>query len=104
MITATSPRWLPVVADAIPRELRDITAWYPAIIRPTAGKVGKWDKRPGNPETGTNTKWSDPTTRCTFRDTFTAYESQPGVVRRHRLHDARRRRRHRHRPGQVRRT
>jgi primase-polymerase (primpol)-like protein len=77
MIASTTPRWLPVVADAIPRELRDIAAWYPAIIRPKVGKVGKWDKRPGNPATGTNATWSDPTTRCTFSTAFTAYESHP---------------------------
>jgi primase-polymerase (primpol)-like protein len=71
------PVWLPVVPDAIPRELTDAVAWYPAIIRPKAGKVGTWDKIPGDPKTGKPAKWSDPTTRCTFSTAFMAYESHP---------------------------
>ena len=67
--------FLPVIPDAIPRELTDAVAWYPAIIRPKAGKVGRWDKIPGNPETGDPATWSDPATRCTFGTAFMAYES-----------------------------
>ena len=50
--TAQAPRWLPVVPDAIPRELVDDPAWYPAAIRPKAGKPGVWDKIPSDPTTG----------------------------------------------------
>ena len=48
----SAPTWLSVVPDAIPRELTDATSWYPAIIRAKAGKVGVWDKIPGDPKTG----------------------------------------------------
>jgi primase-polymerase (primpol)-like protein len=71
------PTWLPVIPDMIPRELTDTVAWYPAIIRPKATKVGRWDKIPGNPTTGKPAKWSDPSTRCTFGEAYTAYEQRP---------------------------
>ena len=67
--------FLSVIPDAIPRELTDAVAWYPAIIRPKAGKPGKWDKIPGDPDTGTPATWSKPATRCTFDQAYMAYES-----------------------------
>jgi len=73
----TGSRWLPVIPDTIPRELTDTIAWYPAIIAPKLDKIGKWDKRPGDPKTGTNATWSDPKTRVTFGEAFMAYESHP---------------------------
>jgi len=76
-MSAYTPQWLPVIPDAIPRELTDTVAWYPAIIRAKLDKIGKWDKRPGDPKTGTNATWSDPKTRVTFGEAFTAYESHP---------------------------
>jgi hypothetical protein len=69
------PVWLPVVADAIPRELTQARAWYPAAIKPKVGKVGQWDKIPSDPQTGKRAQWSDPATRCTFGTAFMAYES-----------------------------
>jgi primase-polymerase (primpol)-like protein len=74
-MTASPPRWLPVVPDAIPHELTDATSWYPAIIRPKAGKVGVWDKIPGDPSSSKPAAWSNPATRCTFGEAFMAYES-----------------------------
>ena len=66
MSGATSPTWLPVVPDAIPRELTYDRSWYPAAIKPKVGKVGHWDKIPSDPTTGRPAHWSDPTTRVSF--------------------------------------
>jgi hypothetical protein len=71
---STSPAWLFVVPENIPRELVDARAWYPALIRPKVGKVGQWDKIPGDPTTGQPSKWSEPSTRCTFSDAYMAYQ------------------------------
>ena len=71
------PALLPVVPDAIPRELVEDPSWYPAIIRPKAGKPGKWDKIPGDPETGKPATWSDPATRLPFARAFLAYQMDP---------------------------
>ena len=74
-MSVSAPQWLPIIPDAIPRELTDTLAWYPAIIRPKATTVGHWDKIPGDPQTGQPAKWADPSTRCTFGEAFMAYES-----------------------------
>jgi len=81
MMASTPPKWLPVEPGNIPRELVDDVAWYPAIIKPKLGKVGRWDKIPGDPATGTPATWSDPATRCTFSDAYMAYQSGrfPGI-------------------------
>lgn len=71
----SGPTWLPVIPDAIPRELTDARAWYPAIIRPKATKVGQWDKIPGDPKTSEPAFWKNPSTRCTFSDAYMAYQS-----------------------------
>lgn len=73
---ASGPRWLSFIADTIPHDLTNTAAWYPAVIRPKA-TVGKWEKRPGDPKTGATATWSNPTTRCTFGQAFTAYELHP---------------------------
>jgi primase-polymerase (primpol)-like protein/ribosomal protein L37AE/L43A len=75
MVASAPLPWLPVIPDAIPRQLTDGRAWYPAIIRPKKNKPGKWDKIPGDPSTGQPATWSDPETRCTFGDAFMAYEA-----------------------------
>src|SRR5437868_5202423 len=72
---AAPPRWLTVEPATIPRELVEARAWYPAIIRPKRGKVGQWDKIPGDPATGEPARWSDPATRCTFDRAYMAYQS-----------------------------
>jgi len=70
-----APALLPVEPSNIPRELVQLRAWYPAIIRPKRdGKPGL-DKIPGDPLTGRPALWKDPSTRCTFSDAFMAYES-----------------------------
>jgi putative DNA primase/helicase len=71
---AAPPTWLPVEPANIPHELVEAKAWYPAIIKPKAGKPGRWDKIPGDPKTGTPATWSDPATRCTFDRAFMAYQ------------------------------
>ena len=71
----SSSQWLAVNPAAIPHELTDTAAWYPAIIRQKATQVGKWDKIPGDPQTVQPATWKDPSTRCTFGESFMAYES-----------------------------
>src|SRR3712207_5205898 len=71
------PSFLTVIPDNIPRELVENPAWYPAIIKPRAGKPGKWDKIPGDPATGGPATWSDPTTRSPFDQAYMAYQSDP---------------------------
>jgi hypothetical protein len=77
-LTGAPSRWLPVIPDAIPRELTDTTSWYLAVITPKAGKVGVWDKVPSDPATARRATWSDPSTRCTFGEAFMAYEAGRG--------------------------
>ena len=69
-----TPNWLPVMIENIPRDLADDVAWYPALIRPKRGKVGKWDKIPADPSTAEPATWSDPSTRCTLDVAFMAYQ------------------------------
>lgn len=75
---AGGPNWLPIIPDAIPRELADTRAWYLAVLTPKASQVGKWDKIPSDPATGKRAKWSDPSTRSTFGNAFMGYEAQRG--------------------------
>jgi primase-polymerase (primpol)-like protein len=74
---ANQPTWLSVIPENLPRELTDLRAWYPALIRPKLGKPGVWDKIPADPETAVPAKWSDPTTRCSFSDAYMAYQRDP---------------------------
>ena len=76
-ILADRRAFLSVIPDAIPRELVDDRAWYPALVTPKPGKPGTWDKAPGNPATGKTATWSDPATRLTFGDAYMAYQSDP---------------------------
>jgi primase-polymerase (primpol)-like protein len=74
-VSARAPALLPVEPSAIPRELVQLKAWYPAIIRPKRdGKPGL-DKIPGDPITGRPALWKDPSTRCSFSDAYMAYQS-----------------------------
>ena len=69
-----TPQWLSVIIENVPRELADDPSWYPALIRPRRGKVGKSDKIPADPITAEPATWSDPTTRCTLDAAFMAYQ------------------------------
>ena len=74
------PTWLPIDPAGLPRPLVDDPSWYPALIKPKAGKPGKWDKIPGDPATGKPASWSDPATRLPFGAAFMAYQSSPAFA------------------------
>jgi len=68
------PAWLPVILENIPKRLADDPAWFPQLIRPKRGKVGKWDKIPADPTTAEPATWSDPSKHCTLNDAYMAYQ------------------------------
>jgi hypothetical protein len=56
-VYARGPALLPVEPSNIPRELVQLKAWYPAIIRPKANGKPGLDKIPGDPATGRAALW-----------------------------------------------
>jgi putative DNA primase/helicase len=76
-VSTSRPQWLSVEPANIPVDLTVDPSWYPALIKPKAGKPGVWDKIPADPETAAPAKWSDPETRCTFDIAFMAYQRDP---------------------------
>jgi primase-polymerase (primpol)-like protein len=74
-VYAHATKLLPVEPSAIPRELTQLKAWYPAIIRPKVNGKPGLDKIPGDPVTGRPALWRNPATRCTFSEAYMAYES-----------------------------